>query len=183
MKHFSSLSDEELGVLIGRQHRVLPDVPLALQRSVINLWRSGSLVGATKTLSQLARAVITAVLSFDSWAESAMAQGVRSADSPTRHLLYSAAGRDVDLRILFKADAYSISGQVLGPDEAGIVELSTQALAVEGTQRDHGARVTELNTLGEFRIEGVPQGCYRLTLRLGGDDIELPLLDVGNPNN
>jgi hypothetical protein len=180
MKPLAGLSDDELGALIRRQHQLLPDAPLAVQQSLIALWHSSPLAGGQAARAPKVLRQIAALLSFDSWSVPMLEHGVRSPPSPTRHLLYSAAGRDVDLRISALAESYSLYGQVLGPDESGSVELSAPQSATESTQRVH---VAELNALGEFHIDGLHQGRYRLTLRMGGDQIELPQFDVGKPDN
>jgi hypothetical protein len=120
--------------------------------------------------------LVQAVLSFDSWAQPALAAGVRSAGAGTRHLLFNADGRDVDLRIRAQGASFVLTGQVLGPDEPGEVELLTcagpgQAAVV--------ACVAALDELGEFHIDTVPRGTCTLTLRVGGDQIVLPAIEVG----
>ena len=96
--------------------------------------------------------------------------------SDTRHLLFSAKGRDIDLRISPAAEAFALSGQILGPDDTGVVELVTQS---DGAPDSGAARVAPVDALGEFRLDGVRGGTYRLTLRMGGDEIVLPAIDVG----
>ena len=85
-------------------------------------------------------------------------------------------GRDIDLRISPAADQFALTGQILGPDESGQVELATQT--GDGIELAD-ARVAALDALGEFRLDGVRGGTYRLTLRLGGDEIVLPPIEVG----
>jgi hypothetical protein len=168
------LSDDEFGEQLSRALRHLPDAPAALQRAAVQLWVApppSLLMRAEQALRQ-----VSAVLSFDSWAGAAVPQGVRSMRSPTRHLLFSAQGRDIDLRIAPVAEAFALTGQILGPDDGGSVELS----------RDGGAaaepRVTQLDDLGEFRIDGLYAGTYRLTLNMGGEQIVLPPVQVGEPS-
>jgi hypothetical protein len=115
---------------------------------------------------------IAAALSFDSWAVPSLALGVRSLNLDNRHLLYSAQGRDIDVRITLAADRFDLSGQILGPDETGEVELINQ--------RDSARRlVTRLDDLGEFRLDGVDRGTYLLMLRVGNDEIVLPPIVIG----
>jgi hypothetical protein len=93
-----------------------------------------------------------------------------------RHLLYSAEGRDVDLRITLGVDRFALTGQILGPDEAGEVLLSSAGEAA-------GQAVllkTQLDSLGEFRLDGVNRGTYQLTLRMGTEEIVLPPLVIGD---
>ena len=145
--------DDELGRQVGRAVRELPDVPAALERAAIGLFAARKRV---PTAGEAARALwreVVAVLSFDSWATPAVASGMRSQRSPMRHLLYSAEGRDIDLRVAPAAAAsFSLSGQILGPDEQGRIEL-------EPIATDAGpARRAELDSLGEFRIDDIPSG-------------------------
>ncbi len=116
-----------------------------------------------------------AVLRADGWATPPTAQALRNVRPATRPLLYSAAGRGTDLRIVPGPEAFVLTGQVLGPDETGLIEL----------QRHDGAAGTplqaELDALGEFRLAGVEPGRYRLMLHAGDTTIEVPELDVGMP--
>jgi len=116
---------------------------------------------------------VVAVLSFDSWAQPAPALGMRSLKAPTRHLLFSAEGRDIDLRIAPAARAFALTGQILGPDETGSVELAEIGGGAP-------ARSVALDALGEFRIDDLERGRYVVTLRMGGDEIVLPEVDVGD---
>lgn len=174
MKPVDSLSDDAFGQRLQQALKALPDAPLALQRAAIGLWPA-----APPALQAAARALlrqVVAALSFDSWAAApALAHGMRSLRSPTRHLLYSAQGRDIDLRIAPAAGAFSLAGQILGPDDAGTVTLC-------GLDADGGeAQSVALDALGEFRIDGVAPGRYRLTLTMGGDELVLAPLEVGEP--
>ena len=147
-----------------------PQAPAAWQRAAEGLWAQAAT--ARPWLLAQARQVLHALLSFDSWAPGTGAMAVRSLPGPTRHLVFSTQGRDVDLRISPEAEAFSLSGQILGPDETGQIELTGLAAQAQGFQ---GA----LNELGEFRLQGVPAGSYRLTLRLAGDDVIVEPLEVG----
>lgn len=168
MKPLARLPDDEFERLLVAAV-ALPDAPPALVHRAIALWAAQP----TSAPNLLRR--IAASLAFDSWAQPAAAAGVRAPRSATRHLLFSAEGRDIDLRVTPAGEAgFTLSGQVLGPDESGEVEL---ALPAGGAAR-HAA----LDALGEFRIEGLVAGDYRLTLRLGGDEIELPAVPVGAPS-
>ena len=174
MKPVESLSDDEFVHLVQRAVS-LPDAPPLLVRAAIDLWPAAQ-SSALKSVAQAALRLVTAVLSFDSWAQSGVASGMRSGASDTRHLLFTAQGRDIDLRISPAADRFALTGQVLGPDESGLVELKTQPWDEAGGS---GARVATLDDLGEFRLDGVLGGTYRLTLRMGGDEIVLPPIVVG----
>ena len=175
MKSLDRLSDDELLRELQQALQALPDAPPALQRAAIDLWaaavQSGGFVAAAGALLRR----LHAELSFDSWAATTPAHGMRSLRAPTRHLMFSAAERDIDLRVIPGPQAFSIAGQVLGPDDAGTVELA--ALDAGGTL-SHRA---QLDALGEFRIDSVGPGSYVMTLRLGADEIVLPLLELGEP--
>lgn len=170
LRPLHDLSDDELLQQLGRAAQALPEPPLALQRAALGLFtapRAGSALGSA--LRQWA-----AVLSFDSWVAPASALGLRSIGSPTRHLLYSARGRDIDLRITPTADGFVLVGQVLGPDCSGSVELA-------GTgDSPQPVRAAALDDLGEFRISGLPRGVHLLTLRVGSDAIVLPPIDLAD---
>ena len=213
------LSDDEFSQHLQRALQALPDVPLALQRAAIGLWPAAATTTTTTSplsVSALAQALmnrIRASLTFDSWAAPAMAAGMRSLRSPTRHLLYTAQGRDVDLRITPVAGAgveagqesFTVSGQILGPDESGSVLLTrceahhrqsesasdkasdSASGSASGSQAHAHAHAHDptasatLDALGEFRIDAVPPGRYQLVLQLGPDAIELPALQLGEP--
>ncbi|CAD5374300.1 conserved hypothetical protein [Rubrivivax sp. A210] len=173
MKSLDFLSDEEFAQQVQKAVRALPDAPASWQRAAVNLWT----VAAFKSAVQSVVRRVAAVLTFDSWATPALAHGMRSLRSPTRHLLFSAQGRDIDLRIATVAETFSVAGQILGPDDAGSIELAVQR------GEDRAAHVTHLDALGEFRIDGVRGGTYVLTLRMGGDEIVLPAVEVGERPN
>lgn len=174
MKPIDQLSDDELTHL-ARRAADLPDAPPVLLRAAIDLWPTPQ----TSSLSEVARSalrLISAVLSFDSWAQPPLALGMRAAASDMRHLLFSAQGRDIDLRISPAGEHFALSGQILGPDESGVVELEPQS---DTGMAPAEARTAALDSLGEFRLDGLAGGTYRLTLRVGGDEIVLPPIEVG----
>ncbi len=168
--------DDELSRLTQRALRELPEPPPGLQQRVLALFPARPGLGAAAgALAAGALHHVLAVLSFDSWAAPTQALGMRSLRDPTRHLLFSAQGRDIDLRILpgSQGAGFALAGQILGPDEAGQVEL-----------RPHGGAAplhAALDAMGEFRLDGLPAGACTLTLALGGDLIELPTLQLGDP--
>lgn len=174
MKPVQSLSDDEFVQLVQRAV-ALPDAPPSLVRAAIAVWPAAR-PAAVQGLAQAALRLVRAVLSFDSWAQPPMAAGMRAGACATRHLLFCALGRDIDLRISPAADHFALTGQILGPDESGMVELQTQSGDDAGGT---GARIASLDDLGEFRLDGVRGGTYRLTLRMGGDEIVLPPIEVG----
>ena len=179
MKPIATLSDDEFAYLAQEAAR-LPDAPPQLLQRAFDLWPGAAQV----TLAETARAawrVVAAVLSFDSRARPGLAHGMRSAGGEPRHLLFSARGRDIDLRISpargSAAGRFDLTGQILGPDDCGLVELARRA-----TDGGPGwaARRAELDDLGEFRLDGVDAGTVWLTIRTGTDEIVLPPIDVGD---
>jgi hypothetical protein len=175
MKPLDQMSEDEFAQLVQRAV-ALPDAPPALVRAAIAQWHAARPLVPAAAQALLKRAV--AVLTFDSWSQASLASGVRAASSEIRHLLFSAEGRDIDVRITPMANggSFAMTGQILGPDESGVVELASMF--------DGGPAATEqavaLDALGEFRIEGIRGGrVYMLTLRLGEDEIVLPSIDVG----
>jgi len=174
MKPISQLSDEELQELARRASR-LPDAPPALIRAAIGLFDAKAVSPLAAALSRVIRR-IEAALTFDSWGAAPMALGVRGQSSETRHLLYSTHGRDIDVRITPLANHFTVTGQILGPDDTGLVALAS---ASTGLNPGAGAKVASLDALGEFRLEGVPGGAYVLTLLLGEDEIVLPPIELG----
>ena len=171
MKPFETLSDPDFIAEVRRAVRTLVDAPEDWQKAAIGLWPTAPSIWALAAGAVLR--TLQAALSFDSWAQPAPALGMRSTATELRHLLYSVEGRDIDLRVVPTGAEYSISGQVLGPDEHGVIELSSEGF---GSRQSH---VAALDGLGEFRIEGVRAGPYVLTLRLGQDEIVLPAIEVG----
>lgn len=181
MKPVEQLKDDEFAQQVQRAMHLLPDAPAAWQQAAIDLWLAAPLPATRSSVAQAASAAtallrfVAAALTFDSWAAAGPVHGVRSARNPTRHLLYSAQGRDIDLRITPSAEQFVLSGQILGPDESGRIELA--ATDAPATASHSGA----LDELGEFRLEGVPAGRYILTLHLGAQPIVVQPIDVGGP--
>ncbi len=161
-------SDDAFAAQVRRAVQALPDAPAALQRRAVALWPAA---GVRQAVGAAVRR-IAAVLSFDSWAAGGPALAMRSAESASRHLVYTAEGCDLDLRIAPGRGGFTLSGQVLGADAAGAVELADAATAAPAVR-------SALDELGEFRLDGIGRGVYRLTLHVGDDQIELPPLDVG----
>ena len=172
MKPIEALTDAEFAELANLASR-LPDAPPGWVDAAVALWKTAPRAAAKPTAPTLFTR-IAAALSFDSWAVPTLALGMRSFGLDNRHLLYSAKGRDIDVRITLAADRFALSGQILGPDESGEVELCSQ-----GDTAPERRRVTLLDELGEFRLDDVDRGTYLLTLRMGTDEIVLPPIVVG----
>jgi hypothetical protein len=169
MKPDDQLTDEDLASLLPRA-AAMPDAPDPLIRAAEDLAPRGATPG---DVARAATRLLAAALRFDSWAGAPLAFGMRALPSDTRHLLFSAMGRDIDLRITPAEAHFALAGQILGPDESGRVELTPQA------GQGEGRRTAAIDELGEFRLDGVHRGTYRVTLRMGGDEIVLPPIEVG----
>lgn len=167
MKPAEQMTDDELATQVRRAAE-LPDAPPEFAADAIGLWPKTSLPSVARSAARL----LVAVLRFDSWAGAPLAFGMRTLPIDTRHLLFSAMGRDIDLRIMPAADRFALAGQILGPDESGRVELTSQAGGGD-------TRAAPIDALGEFRLDGIDGGTYLLTLRMGGDEIVLPPIEVG----
>ena len=121
---------------------------------------------------------VAAALHFDSRLSNPAAAGLRGSLTETRHLLFSAKGRDIDLRVVPAGIGFELSGQVLGPDEGGHVALAAHLRA--GGPPPVPTRHADIDPLGEFHLDDIDGGTYVLTLRLGCDEIVLPPIDVGD---
>lgn len=169
-------SDDDLALLAHRARQALPDAPPALLHAAIGLWQAAPIVPAQLPLAAALRR-IAAVLRFDSWALAPQALGMRGVAADSRHLLFSAEGRDVDLRITREpGGGWSLAGQVLGPDETGHIVLQP----ADGRGSGAGHR-TQLDSLGEFRLDGVAAGPWCLSLETADQIVALPAIDVGGP--
>jgi hypothetical protein len=179
MKPLHTLTDDEFE-RVARDAAALRDAPPALISGAIGLWRAAQ-PSPLATVAATAEGVlqrIRAVLTFDSWAVAPTALGLRSmpAHTASRHMLFSAAGRDIDLRILSAANSYVIAGQILGPDDRGMVELTVDTSSDRAAQT---IRSVPLDDLGAFRMADVRAGTYWMSLRLGDEAVDLPLINVG----
>lgn len=182
MKPIDQLTDDEWLALVQRAI-TMPDVPPHLLQRALDLWQQRP--GAqTKAVDEGRPALQRwlAVLAFDSWAAAPVAAGMRALPSEVRQLLYTADGCDIDLRVAPRGAAavvatdFALSGQLLGPFTEGRIEIT--GMGGDGAGQPD-ARVVPVQPLGEFHVEGLHAGSYRITVRLGDTEIELPLLDVG----
>ncbi|MCK6626265.1 MAG: hypothetical protein L6R45_13955 [Anaerolineae bacterium] len=111
---------------------------------------------------------ISALLQFDSL-QRPLALGIRSDQPAARQLLLKAENFDLDVRITPIRSAWQVSGQILGLETSGQVELQSETATVQA----------ELNDLGEFTLPPVPAGGYNFLLRLADLDVDLPPLYIG----
>jgi hypothetical protein len=109
-------------------------------------------------------------LLFDSGqAAGGLAFGLRAGRATSRQLLFGAGEHELELRIVAETDRWTIRGQVLGAcDGTGAVEISGPT-----------SRRTQLNDVCEFALAELPAGVYRLSVRLGDAQIDVPELLVG----
>jgi hypothetical protein len=169
------LPDDDFARLVERS-LALPDAPRYVVDAAVGLWRDRR----RASLGDIARSLlhqVKAELTFDSWATSPSALGLRSQRSDTRHLLFSAKGRDIDIRISPSGTRYAIAGQILGPDEQGLIQLVREG---DETERDGAtAHSVALDAQSAFRVDGVDGGRYALRLRIKDDEILVSPLVVG----
>jgi hypothetical protein len=151
-----------------RASRRLEDAPETLIQRAIDLWqpRAGSAAGAGGPLQRW-----RATLRFDSATTGHAALGLRSSGAAvTRQMLFSCEGRDIDLRLDPLPDGqWRISGQVLGPDAAGIAELRCG---------DAPPQRVAWSELAEFEFEPVPADICVLVLRSDGWELDVPSFDL-----
>ncbi len=151
--------------------RQLEDAPESVIQRAIGVWTARPATAAAPATGALRR--LAAALSFDSLGLSPQAAGVRSSGSDgVRQLLFTADGRDIDLRVAPAADRrhWTVSGQVLGPDLHGRALL-----------RGSGSvpvREVAWDEMAEFRFDAVPAGAVTLVLRGEDWELELPPLDL-----
>lgn len=166
----STEPDDEALAQALRRSRVLEDAPEALIQRAIGVFQPRLPAQPAPGLRQR----LTAWLSFDSAAALGLA-GLRSGSGPasTRQLLFTADGRDIDLRVTAAGDGlhWQVSGQVLGPDRAGTAELMAGALHLH----------TDWDELAEFRFDQVPAGECSLVLRGADWELVLPSFQTAEP--
>jgi hypothetical protein len=147
--------------------RELEDAPESLVLQAIALWDQRPRPLAPPTM----RRVLLAALSFDSTQPVTALAGVR-AHEEARHLLFSMEGRDVDIRIKRSgagvAAGWIVSGQVLGPDQAGTTTIRCG---------DFQATV-QWSDLCEFHVEPVPPGECEVSLHTEDWEAVLPAFDM-----
>jgi hypothetical protein len=111
---------------------------------------------------------IVAALTFDSLTASPEF-GVRSSETSTRQLIYSAEDGDLDLRLTPQGDRWLVMGQLLSPNcSEGHVEIKSESASASAA----------LNEFCEFVLPPVAAGRYSLILRLPHLEIEVPRLDI-----
>jgi hypothetical protein len=99
--------------------------------------------------------------------------GLRAARAQVRRLLFQADNLEIDLEMSPRAadDGFRLAGQVTaGGNEpgSGFVRLSTEA----------GEWAADLDVDGEFWLDNLAPGAYRLEVVLGGRVLEVPVLPI-----
>jgi|SRR5215813_2988930 len=111
---------------------------------------------------------ILATLRFDTIGLSP-AYGTRSEATAERQLLYEAGETQLHLQVSPAGDQWVITGQVLGPQGSGRVELSGESGLIEASLDDRC----------EFELPPVTPGSYWMVLRLSDLELEVPELKLG----
>lgn len=143
----------------------LEDAPTVVQARAARL-----LLARDAAVRPSRRRRVLAVLHFDS-AQRPLALGARAGRLGARQLLFLGAGHELDLRIAPADTLWAMTGQLLGPTDAGEVLLQGVAATRHGV----------LNELGEFTLPPVPAGSYILSVRMGDLDLDVPEVTVGYP--
>lgn len=125
--------------------------------------------GRAKSPRQSLKRRILAALSFDSSMNQAPAFGLRSGQTGSRQLIYSAEENDIDLRITLHDDMWVVAGQVLREDCTG------GRVEIEGLS---GSAAAALNELCEFTLPAVPPGNYLLRVHMADVEVEVPQLEL-----
>lgn len=160
--------DAALGRLLV-DSRQLQSAPAALVQRMVALAAAPTSAAAVG-LADTWRRWLQAVLAFDSWspAPGLALDAVRATASDARQLLYSAGDVDVDLRLRrvggAGVEAWSVSGQVLGPAGDGRIVVRCGRFEAAATW----------NRQGEFRVEPVPPGDCTVTVEAAAWATELP---------
>ncbi len=138
------------------------DAPAAAVAQAVGLFR------ARRSPEPASRQRLPAVLRFDSW-HTFQPLGLRGGAVPERQLLFNAEAFDVDVRIARSGEVWTVAGQVLGPEQAGVVALHGTSGMLQGV----------LTELSEFNLSPVPPGTYTLIVQLLSVEIEISGLEVG----
>jgi len=164
--HISSCSDcvdtlrQLQQVILMMQSDTAEDAPHDLLQSAISIF---SPEGQSQPLRHL-----VAILTFDS-RQAGPAFGIRSLQSTSRQLLYSARETDLDLRITVQNDECIVAGQVIRDGcVGGRVEISGDA----------GSAAANLNEVCEFTLPAIPLGNYSLRVKMPDVQIEIPELEL-----
>ncbi len=114
---------------------------------------------------------------FDSFSRPLLA-GVRSSAAIARQVVYEAEGLTVDLRFdrLVPSGKVSAVGQIL--DSRVPRERMTGAAVVVWTEDGQLVATATANSYGEFQLEFEARDDLRLTARVGGRRVRMPLVNL-----
>ncbi len=114
---------------------------------------------------------------FDSFSQPLVA-GVRSSAAIARQVVYEAEGLTVDLRFerMVPSGKVSAVGQIL--DSRSPRERVTGAPVVVWTENGQLVATTTANSYGEFQLEFEARDDLRLTARVGGRRVRMPLVNL-----
>lgn len=98
-----------------------------------------------------------------------MAAGLRSERPAPGDLVYAAGECTLDLQVAPSGGRWQLRGQILGPEEDGIVELTRTAPPVAAV----------INTMGEFTLPPQPAGRYGLAIRQRSRVIVVEAIELG----
>lgn len=114
---------------------------------------------------------------FDSLSQPLLA-GVRSSAATARQVVYEAEGLTVDLRFdrVVPSGKVSAVGQIL--DSRIPRERVSGAPVVVWTENGQLVATTTANSYGEFQLEFEAQDDLRLTARVGGRRVRMPLVNL-----
>lgn len=142
----------------------MPDAPRDIVAHAVNIFSSR----AKSPLESLKRRILAA-LSFDSSMNQVPAFGVRSGQTGSRQLIYTAEENDIDLRLTKSDEMWVVTGQILREECAGgRVEL-------EGLG---GSAAAALNKMCEFTLPAVPSGKYLRRVHMADVEVEIPQLEL-----
>ena len=118
-----------------------------------------------------------ATVLFDSFSRPLLA-GVRSSAAIARQVVYEAEGLTVDLRFdrLVPSGKVSAVGQIL--DSRVPRERMTGAAVVVWTEDGQLVATATANSYGEFQLEFEARDDLRLTARVGGRRVRMPLVNL-----
>ena len=141
-----------------------------------NLVRLAKLEFAAKKELQGEKWSLASVL-FDSFSQPLLA-GVRSSAATARQVVYEAEGLTVDLRFdrVVPSGKVSAVGQIL--DSRTPRERLTGAPIVVWTENGQLVATATANSYGEFQLEFEARDDLRLTARVGGRRVRMPLMNI-----